>query len=125
MVRYVHLAPLFFRYKLFNWNRRATVGLVLDDGATDVAVAVAEAMLVVFALLADGDRVPADDGFVAFVVDIVANSLALRVYLFGVFFSFVNFVRGLFKRFVIAGGGETVRFTHSYMNLKCKKKHTT
>lgn len=83
----------FFRYELFNWNWRATVGLVLDDGATDVAVAVAEAMLVVFALLADGDRVPADDGFVAFVVDIVANSLEVRVYFF---------FRELFKRFGIA-----------------------
>lgn len=60
----------FYEKKLFNWNRRATVGIVLDDAATDVAVVVAGAMIVVFALLADGDRVPVDDGFAVFVVDI-------------------------------------------------------
>lgn len=34
-------------------------------------MAAADATIVVFALLADGDSVPADDGFAAFVVDIV------------------------------------------------------
>lgn len=65
----------FLSNKLFNWNRRATVGLVLDAAAADVVV-VAAAMVVVFALLADGDNVPAVDGFT---VDIVVYVLCVVV----------------------------------------------
>lgn len=92
-------------YRLFNWNRRATVGIVLDDGATDVAVVVAEAMDVVFELLADGDKVPVDDDeFAAFVVDIVL----LFVLIIQTNFFFFT------RMFVLR--------THKWINLKKKNK---
>lgn len=66
--------------KLFNWNRRATVGLVLDAAATaDVEVVVcAVKMAGVLALLAVGDSVPAVDDW--FTVDIAVAALLRTQY---------------------------------------------
>lgn len=65
----------FLLNKLFDWNWRATVGLVLDAAATaDVEVVVCAAEIAgVFGLLAVGDSVPTVDDW--FIVDIALATL--------------------------------------------------
>lgn len=101
----------FLSNKLFNWNRRATVGLVLDAAAADVVV-VAAAMVVVFALLADGDNVPAVDGFtVDIVVYVLCVVVSLACSLARLLILIIQCDFRLFRGVLIFFGG----FKHTYM----------